>query len=67
MARDAQKDPKGFYQLYRAKAKEVIEPLQGMDGSWIEKGEEIIYHTCHYYPRFQILSSRRIISITVLK
>ena len=23
IARDAQKDPKGFYQLYRAKAKEV--------------------------------------------
>ena len=38
--RDAQKDPKGFYQLYRAKAKEGIGPLKGMDGSLIEKGEE---------------------------
>ena len=39
MARDAQKDPKGFYQLYRAKAKEGMGPLKGMDGSLIEKRE----------------------------
>ena len=60
---DAQKDPKGFYQLYRAKAKDVKGPLKGMDGNLIENGEEIIYHTCHHYPRFQILSCRRIIGI----
>ena len=28
LCRDAQKDPKGFYQLYRAKAKEGIGPLR---------------------------------------
>ena len=41
IARDAQKDPKGFYQLYKAKARDCIGPLIGMDGRLIEKGEEI--------------------------
>ena len=39
IARNAQKDPKGFYQLYKAKAREGIGPLKGMDGSLIEKEE----------------------------
>ena len=33
IARDAENDPKGFYQLYKVKAKERIGPLEGMDGS----------------------------------
>ncbi len=41
IARDAQKDPKGFYQLYKAKARDCIEPHKGMDGRLISKGEEI--------------------------
>ena len=41
IAREAQKDPKGFYQLYKAKTKERIGPLKGMDGSLIENGEDI--------------------------
>ena len=41
IAKDAQKDPKGFYQLYKAKTKERIGPLKGMDGILIENGEEI--------------------------
>ena len=41
IAEDAQKDQKGFHQLYKAKTKERIEPLKGMDGSLIENGEEI--------------------------
>ena len=34
---EAQKDPKGFYQLYKAKTKERIGLLKGMDGSLIKK------------------------------
>ena len=41
IARDAQKDPKGFYQLYKAKTKKRIRPLNGMDGSLIENGKKI--------------------------
>ena len=33
IARDAQKDPKGLYQLYKAKTKEIIGPLKGMDAA----------------------------------
>ena len=33
IARDAQKDPKEFYQLYKAKTKERRGSLKGMDGS----------------------------------
>ena len=41
IARDTQKDPKGFYQLYKAKEKDRIGSLKGMDGSLIINGEEI--------------------------
>ena len=39
IARDAQKDPKGFYQLYKAKA--CIGPLKGGDGKVIDSDEGI--------------------------
>ena len=38
-----------FYQLYRTKAKEGIGPLKGMDGSLIEKGEEIRKELNNYF------------------
>ena len=41
IARDAQRDPKRFYQLYKTKTMERIGPLRGMNGSLIIKGEEI--------------------------
>ena len=48
IARYAQKDPKGFYQLYKTKAREGIGPLKGMDGSSIDKGEEISKESNNY-------------------
>ena len=49
IARDAQKDLKGFYQLYKAKRKERIGSLKGMDGSLIENGEEISMKLNKYF------------------
>ena len=47
--RDAQKNPKGFYQLYKAKAKDRIGPFKGMDGSLIENGEKISKELNKYF------------------
>ena len=74
IARDAQKDPKGFYQLYKAKTKEKIGSLKGMDGSLIENGEEINKELSKYLSVFsheesdrelkpvQILGDKRLIN-----
>ena len=48
IARDAQKDPKRFYKLYKAKAKDRIGPLKATDGSLIN-GEEIIKELYKYF------------------
>ena len=47
--KDAQKDPKGFYQLYKAKAKDRIGPLKGMDGRLIENYKEISKELNKYF------------------
>ena len=49
IARDAQKDPKCFYQLYKTKSKDRIGPLKGMDGSLIINGEEISKELNKYF------------------
>ena len=49
IARDAQKDPKEFYQLYKAKTKERIEALKGMDDSLIKNCEEISKELNKYF------------------
>ena len=49
IVRDAQKDPKGFYHLYKAKTKEKIGPLKEMDGRLIENGEEISKELKKYF------------------
>ena len=49
VAREAQKDPKGFYQMYKAKTKDRIGPLKGMDGSLIDTGEEICKQLNNYF------------------
>ena len=49
IARDTQKDPKRFYQLYMAKTKERIGPFKGMVNSLIENGEEISKELNKYF------------------
>ena len=49
IARNAQKDPKGFYQLYKSKTRESIGPLKAINGSLIENGEEISRELNNYF------------------
>ena len=58
IARDAQKDPKRFYQLCKAKARETTGPLKGMDGSLIDNGEEISKELNNYLLLVSIFSGR---------
>ena len=52
------KDPKEFYQLYKAKTKERIGHLKGMDGSLIENGEEISKELSKYFLSVFLRKSR---------
>ena len=49
IAKNAQKDPKGFYQLYKSKTRESIGPLKAINGSMIENGEEISRELNNYF------------------
>ena len=40
-ASQAKTDPKGFYQLYRAKNRETIGPLKAADGELVRSGDEM--------------------------
>ena len=47
--RDPQRNPKGFYQLYKAKARDCIGPLKGTDGTLIDNDEEISKELNNYF------------------
>lgn len=49
IARDAQRDPKGFFQLYKAKTKDKIGPLKGTDGRLIDDSQEISKELNDYF------------------
>ena len=49
IARDAQRDPKGFFQLYKAKTKDRIGPLKGTDGRLIDDSQEISKELNSYF------------------
>ena len=69
IARDVQKDPKGFYQLYKAKTKERIGPFKGMDGRLIENGEEISKELNKYFLSIfsQEESGRKLESVQIFR
>ena len=49
VAREAQKDPKSFYQLYKTKVKDKIGPLKGRDDREIDCAEEISEELNNYF------------------
>ena len=49
VAMAAQKDPKGFYQLYKTKVKDKIGPIKGIDGNLIDNGEKISKELNKYF------------------